>query len=148
MTDPTAGGPVVVDTNVFGARMVTESRARLGLLYGPHLVGRPIVLAYQTVAELRYWALKAGWGEKNRQRMEHHIRQVAVVRVDDRLAWTYAELKDRCVRLGHALGQKTHDGDRWIAVTAIRYEIPLISHDGVFQNVPGLSLITELKDSA
>ncbi|MGH8900916.1 MAG: PIN domain-containing protein [Egibacteraceae bacterium] len=148
MTDSTVGGPVVVDTNVFGSRMVPSSRSGIGPLYDPYLIGRRIVIASQTVAELRYWALKAGWSEKNRERMEQRIRQVAVVGVDDDLAWTYAELKDRCVRSGHALGQKPHDGDRWIAATAIRYEIPLISHDGVFKNVPGLSLITALGDSA
>lgn len=75
--------------------------------------------------------------------MERNLGQVGVASVDDRLAQTYAELKDRCVRSGHALGQKAHDGDRWIAATAIRYEIPLVSHDGVFNSVPGLSLIIE-----
>jgi len=69
-----------------------------------------------------------------------------VAGVDDRLTTTYAELKDDCVRTGHALGQKLHDGDRWIAATAIRYGIPLISDDSIFCNAPGLQLITELKN--
>jgi hypothetical protein len=40
-----------------------------------------------------------------------------------------------------------HDGYRWIAATAKRYAIPLVSHDGIFRNAPGLDLITELEDT-
>ncbi len=43
-------------------------------------------------------------------------------------------------RAGHALSQRDHDADRWIAATAIRLGIPLISNDGVFENAPGLQL--------
>jgi predicted nucleic acid-binding protein len=47
-----------------------------------------------------------------------------------------------CARAGHALGDKLHDGDRWIASAAIRLGLPLVSHDGVFKGAPGLQLIT------
>lgn len=52
-----------------------------------------------------------------------------------------AELRVRCHQTGHALGNKLHDGDRWIAATAIRLDMALASHDGVFANTPGLRLI-------
>lgn len=35
-----------------------------------------------------------------------------------------------------------HDGDRWIAATAIRLTVPLVSHDSVFQHVPGLEVLS------
>jgi predicted nucleic acid-binding protein len=57
----------------------------------------------------------------------------------------HAGLKDQCLRNGHALGQKVHDGDRWIAATAVRYGIPLVSHDQIFKGVPDLELLTELE---
>jgi tRNA(fMet)-specific endonuclease VapC len=79
--------------------------------------------------------------------LEARIARLKVAGVDDRLTTTYAELKDHCLRTGHALGQKLHDGDRWIAATAIRYGIPLISDDSIFCNAPGLQLITELNDT-
>jgi hypothetical protein len=52
------------------------------------------------------------------------------------------------LRAGHAIGQKLHDGDRWVAATAIRYGVPLVSHDGIFRGAPGLRLITELEETA
>ena len=45
-----------------------------------------------------------------------------------------------CERIGHALCQRNHDADRWIAATALRLRIPLVSNDGIFENAPGLEL--------
>ncbi len=53
---------VVLDTNVFTARL--NPRSSLLPLYDKHVLGARIVIAAQTVAEARYGALKAGWGEK------------------------------------------------------------------------------------
>lgn len=63
---------------------------------------------------------------------------------DDRLATVQAELKFNCRQAGHPLFQKIHDSDRWIAATAVRFGLPLVAHDGIFKDVPGLVLITEL----
>jgi predicted nucleic acid-binding protein len=38
--------------------------------------------------------------------------------------------------------QSHHDADRWIAATAIRLGIPLISNDGIFADAPGLTVET------
>ena len=136
-------GAVVVDTMVFswslGASITT-----IGQLYAPHLQGRPVILAAQTVAELRAGALINGWGPTRRQQLDERIGRLRIAGVDEPLANTYAQLKAECRRLGHGLGQKVHDGDRWIAATAIRYSIPLVSHDAVFRDAPDLDLITEL----
>ena len=43
-------------------------------------------------------------------------------------------------KIGHALGQRDHDADRWIAATALRLGIPLVSNDRIFQETPGLVL--------
>jgi predicted nucleic acid-binding protein len=139
-------GPAVVDTMVFSWALMGAA-TEIGRAYAPQLVGRTVILAAQTVAELRYGAIHSNWGDKRRADLEERIATSRVVRVDDALSTRYAELKDRCVRQGHALGQKQHDGDRWIAATALRYEIPLISHDGVFIGAPELELITELEIS-
>ncbi len=48
---------VVVDTNVFGADLVRRGAA-LASLYRPLLEGRSFVLSFQTVAELRFGALR------------------------------------------------------------------------------------------
>ena len=61
-----------------------------------------------------------------------------IVQPDDQLMQTCAELRADCERAGLALGQKIHEADRWIASTAMRLGVELISDDGAFQNVPGL----------
>jgi hypothetical protein len=58
----TARGPIVIDTDVFGADIVPGSR--LSALYEPIIVGRPAFICFQTAAELRYGALRRGWGER------------------------------------------------------------------------------------
>jgi len=52
----------------------------------------------------------------------------------------HAQLRADCEKVGHALTQRVHDADRWIAATAIRLGIPLVSNDGIFVDVPGLEL--------
>ncbi|SRR6266508_4894336 len=139
-----ARGPAVVDTMIFTWSLAGQP-TKVGQLYQAHLVGRTLVLAAQTVAELRFWAHHRGWGDPRRKQLEERIAHLRVAAVDDRLTVVYADLKDQCLRNGHALGQKVHDGDRWIAATAVRYGIPLISHDQIFKDVPELELLTELE---
>jgi predicted nucleic acid-binding protein len=55
-------------------------------------------------------------------------------------------LRVACAEIGHALSQKEHTGDRWIAATALRLGIPLVSNDGIFRNVPGLTLEAASRD--
>jgi hypothetical protein len=49
-----------------------------------------------------------------------------------------------CVRAGHALGQKDHEADRWVAATAMWLGVPVVAHDAIFANVEGLNLLTKL----
>lgn len=52
-------GAVVVDTNVFTARLRRDSG--LTAQYTKHLAGELTAVAPQSVAEARYGALKSGW---------------------------------------------------------------------------------------
>jgi hypothetical protein len=63
------------------------------------------------------------------------------------LVLVYAQLRVACERIGHALSQRDHDADRWVAATALRLGIPLVSNDAIFNNVPGLALETLLTGS-
>ena len=51
-----------------------------------------------------------------------------------------AELRLAAERAGLGLGQKVHEADRWIAATALRLDIGLVSADAVFRGVPGLTV--------
>ena len=105
------------------------------------LVGEsPIVISFVTVTELRYGALRAGWGDLPRRGLERDLGHLLVVQPDDDLMRVCAELRARCESVGHPLGQKDHEADRWIASTAIALDVDLASDDGVFQGVDGLSV--------
>ena len=56
----------------------------------------------------------------------------------------YANLRAWCVESGHGLGQKDHEADRWVAATAMMLGLPLVAHDGIFNDVDGLELLTLL----
>ncbi len=137
MTGPNRG-PVVVDTDVFSASLTPNSS--LARRYDSLLVGRPAFLSFQTVAELRYGALLRGWGGARVRRLETAVAHAEIVHTGHDLVRIYAELRVTCERIGHALCQRNHDADRWIAATALRLRIPLVSNDRIFENTPGLHL--------
>ena len=133
---------VLVDTNVWGAELDPRS-APLHHRYARHLVDTAPAVAAQTVVELRYGALKSDWGQRRLDRLERLLHQAVVIPVDDHLLWVHARLRTACQRIGHPLHDKAHNGDLWIAASAAAHGLPLITDDGLFQGVPGLTVITE-----
>jgi predicted nucleic acid-binding protein len=137
----TAARPVVVDTMAVSA-LVNEHRDPDTAREYRHIVSdRPVLVSFVTVAEMRYGALKAGWGELRTRGLERSLSQVVVVQPDDELIRACASLRARCERVGHSLGQKVHEADRWIAATALRLGLELVSNDAVFDRVDGLSVL-------
>jgi predicted nucleic acid-binding protein len=134
--------PVVIDTGVFGAHLTPGSP--LPALYAPLIDRRPAFISFQTVAELRFGALRRGWGEHRTRRLAASISRAEVVWPGPDLVEVYAALRVSCESAGHPLGQRHHDADRWIAASAIRLGVPLVSHDAVFIDAPGLDLETML----
>jgi tRNA(fMet)-specific endonuclease VapC len=130
---------ILVDTGVFSASISRRRRARFEPQVGI-MAGHQIFLAAVTVAELRYGALVAGWGEQRRQRLEESIAATTVVPVSDALLTTTAELRHACRHVGHALHEPVHANDLWIAASAVHIGAPLLTADAVFVDVPGLSL--------
>lgn len=125
-----------------------KGKEELRALYRPHVEGARIVLAFQTVAEVRFGALNAGWQDRRRGELEVRIARAAVVGATDELTRVYAELKHELRSRGHGLWHKAHDGDRWIAAVALLHDLPLVTHDTVFHDVPGLALLTETTTSS
>ncbi|MCB9423472.1 MAG: PIN domain-containing protein [Ilumatobacteraceae bacterium] len=132
---------VCVDTGVL------TSALRLGSLletrYRRHLTGRRLVIATQVVAEARYGALRAGWGDRRLADLERLLGSALVLVPDDLTASTFARVRLACERIGHPLHQKVHTGDLWIAATATRWGLPLVSDDRVFEECPELTLVRE-----
>ena len=140
MSSVRSRGPIVIDTDVFSADLVPGSR--LAERYAPLITGRLAFISFQTAAELRYGAIRRGWGQPRMLVMEAKIERVEVIHSGPELVAIYAQLRADCVAAGHALGQKEHTADRWIAATAIRLGIPLVSNDGIFRRAPGVELET------
>jgi hypothetical protein len=86
--------------------------------YAPLLEGRPAIISFVTVAELRYGAKLAGWGTKRLRRLDHELARAEIVWPGPTLVDIYATLRASCVKNGPGLGQKDHKADRWIAAAA------------------------------
>ena len=133
-------GPIVIDTDVFSADLVPGSK--LAELYAPIITGRPAFISFQTVTELRYGALRRGWGATRMLKLDAKIQRAEVVHTGPELVLICAQLRADCAAAGHALAQREHNADRWIAATAIRLGVPLVSNDAIFRDVHGLTLET------
>ncbi|MDQ1427813.1 MAG: hypothetical protein QOK39_1289, partial [Acidimicrobiaceae bacterium] len=53
-------GPIVIDTDVFGADLIPGSK--LAVVYEPLIAGRHAFISFQTAAEIRFGAMRRNWG--------------------------------------------------------------------------------------
>lgn len=128
---------LLLDTNILS---YLYRRDPLGEQYGEHLKGHSIVIAFQTLAELRYGMQKAAWGERRSQEMEVFLRQFRVIYPTDSVCTAWAS----AVYGARKAGQPIDPSDAWIAATALALGCPLVTHNAAdFAGVPGLTVITE-----
>jgi predicted nucleic acid-binding protein len=139
MNQRSGANALVLDTMALTALFDDRTPGR-GDPYRAVLGNRIVIASFASVAELLYGMRKAGWGDVRRRALERNLRNVSIQKPDDDAIEIYAELRADCERRGHALGQKIHEADRWVAVTALRLQVPLVSDDKVFVGVPGLVL--------
>lgn len=98
------------------------------------------MVSFISVGELRYGALRAGWGELRRRQLARSLSDLDVVQTEEKLINRCAELRAWAHQAGHPLTQKVHEADRWVASTALALDLELIARDGIFEEVPGLAL--------
>jgi tRNA(fMet)-specific endonuclease VapC len=123
---------VLLDTTVASLLHPKKKGDALRALYEPHMRGQILALSFQTVAELWSWAEENGWGAKQRDGLESFLQKFLVIPYDLELAKTWAKVGASCKRAGRRL----EAGDAWIAATAARFKIPLLTHD---RDLVGLS---------
>lgn len=133
-----ARGGVVLDTNIFGSSL--RPGGRLWESAGEMLDDAAILVSFMTVAELRFGASLAGWGQKRLVELEVRLDAAEVVWPGPRLVANYVDVRTWATRAGHPLGGRAHEADRWIAATAFSLELPLVTSDQVFTSVPGLDV--------
>jgi predicted nucleic acid-binding protein len=132
---------LVVDTGVFSAALSRRRRAEFDEQVR-FLAGNQIFLAAATVAELRFGALVAGWGDARRNRLEQAIEATTVIPVSDQLLTTVAEVRLESRETGHPLADRVHGNDLWIAASAIHLGISLLTADHIFDGVPRLTVVS------
>ena len=136
-TPPEELGPVVVDTNAFSlaylpARPGSDSEWR------ERLFGRTIAVAVQTAVELRSGARMDNWSARRLKELDDLIAAVHVVPVSEAAQASYVRLTVWARQSGHAIHQRGHAADRWIAATAMAWDLELASGDGIFDEIDGL----------
>lgn len=141
----TAARPVLVDTDAFSRLFVRRSSPddRQADLVGWRtvLTGRPVVISFQTRAEILQGALAANWGAARSAQLRAVLDRTPTVGVDDRVIDAHAELFAACRRRGHPLQNKLHTGDRWVAACAVAKALPLLAADGIYRDAPDLELV-------
>jgi predicted nucleic acid-binding protein len=104
------------------------------------IAGRTLVVSFISITELRYGALRAGWGGLRLRRLQRSLADLDVLQTEDRLIARCAELRAWAHRVGNPLAQKIHEADRWVAATALALDLELVAGDGIFVGVPGLDV--------
>jgi predicted nucleic acid-binding protein len=131
-----APSPVVVDTDVVSYPFKGDTRAAV---YQSHLAGRQPVLSFMTVAELSFWAEEQNWGQQTRDRLERFLRGFTVQYPDRALCGLWGAVMAAARRAGRPIGP----ADAWIAATALRYNVPLVTHNPTdYSGVPGLAILS------
>jgi predicted nucleic acid-binding protein len=103
------------------------------------LAGKLAVISFMTYAELERWALSRNWGKRRLLRLRQHVRNNFTVHpVSGRLCRWWAEVSQRADNNGRPIST----ADAWHAAVAMRYGIPLVTHNpGHFAGVDGLTII-------
>ncbi|GAA1383905.1 hypothetical protein GCM10009613_13960 [Pseudonocardia kongjuensis] len=138
MTSEVPQTAVVIDTDAFSHLYVVNRTPRD---LGDRLIGRVPMIATQTRAELLAWPGLRSWGEARTERLHRIVDSIPTVPVTDDVVNAYVELRVECTARGHALGQKVHGADRWVAATAVALDRPLLTLDGIYAGAPRLTLL-------
>ncbi|MDD9814784.1 MAG: type II toxin-antitoxin system VapC family toxin [Gammaproteobacteria bacterium] len=126
----------MIDTNVVSFLMQGGAKAEA---YMPHVEGHALSVAFITVGEMYYGAEKANWGERKRAKLEAHLHNFTVISFDRLIARHYGKIRAERRKRGRIIAPN----DAWIAACAVRHNVPLVTDDRGFQDIPQLEIITE-----
>ncbi|MEW6368286.1 MAG: PIN domain-containing protein [Acidobacteriota bacterium] len=126
---------VLVDTDVFSFFFKGDTRRRA---YEPAIANRRLCLALQTYGELRLWGIQRRWNNARIDRLLQVLRHYVIIPYDTDLADCWA----RITAHRRDLGRPISCGDAWIAAAALRFCIPLITHNGDhYSDIPDLRVV-------
>lgn len=119
---------VLLDTTVASLLHPKKQNDTRRASYEPHMQGQILALSFQSVAELWQWAEENNWGSHEKQRLETFVQEFLIIPYDVEIAKAWARLNVHCKKIGRRL----EAGDAWIAAAAIRFNLPLLTHDKDF----------------
>jgi tRNA(fMet)-specific endonuclease VapC len=126
---------LLLDTDVFSCFFRQDDRR---LPYRDDLRGRVLCISFASVAELRFGAVRAGWGASRRRGLEGTLLQYIMLVPDAEVTEHWAVIKAGRDKIGRPIASE----DCWIAATAVRHGIPLVTHNRKdFEQIPNLKLI-------
>ncbi len=127
---------LLVDTDVVSFIFKQDSRAAD---YAAILQGNQLALSFMTVAELFQWAAIRNWGKSRTERLEQSLSNYLIIPVDIELCRCWGNLRSQLQLIGRQISAQ----DAWIAATALRHDIPLVTHNAKdFSGIPSLDIRT------
>ena len=134
---------VLLDTTVASLLHPRKRGSEILGKYAVHMEKQTLTLSFQSVAEIWNWAEAREWGDEARNELDLFIKRFLVIPYDYALAQAWA----RAMQSSRKEGRRLDSGDCWIAATAIHRQIPLLTHDRDFVDlpIPGLQVISYLE---
>lgn len=127
---------VLLDTDVFS--FLSKPRDSRGALYRPFVKGKTIALSFISVGELYVWTIRRKWSPSRIAALERHLQDLVVVPYDLELCREYGKVKASLPP-----GRVVSANDLWIATSAIRHSIPLLTHNRKhFDGIPRLKVLS------
>jgi tRNA(fMet)-specific endonuclease VapC len=105
--------------------------------YMPLLSGHELALSFMTVAELFQWAIIRQWGDRRFANLEQYLSNYVIIPVDQPLCLKWAQVRADQQSAGRGISPQ----DAWIAATALRHDLLLVTHNiKDFREIPNLQL--------
>lgn len=91
--------------------------------YLPLLNGHDLAISFVTVAELYQWAILRQWGERRLEQLKQSLLNYIIIPSDELLCQEWAKVRAE----RHVIGRPILPQDAWIAATALRHDLPLVT---------------------
>ena len=97
-----------------------------------------ILLPVTVIGELLYGAFHSTKSKSNEKFVHKFVSYSIVLPIDESVAARYARVRFDLKKRGNPIPEN----DIWIAAACLNLEVPLLSQDNHFNQVPGLSVIS------
>ena len=125
---------MVIDANIVVYLLLDTPEAKL---FRPRLSGKAVLISFQTVGDLQLIACRRNWGSRRIEALDQMLKSMVVVPADETITARWASLMCEQIIRGKAMSIP----DAWAAATALVHDIPILTNDGDFDNLPGLTVL-------